>query len=1057
MAERAARKKATSPISDVDKDKSFVETEREILAFWKKAGIFEKSLEKTKNGKPFSFYDGPPFATGLPHYGHLLAGTLKDIIPRFWTMKGCYVDRRFGWDCHGLPVEYEIDQKLGLQGRTAVEKFGIANYNRECRNIVLRYTAEWERTVERMGRWVSFKNSYRTMDRDFMESVWWAFQQLWKKGLIYKGYKVVPFSTAVSTVLSNFESNLNYKEVVDPAITIALRLDDEPDTDVLAWTTTPWTLPSNLALAVGNDIDYVKVKDGASPRHFIMAACRISQYYHSEGEYEVVGQFKGSALVGRRYQPLFNYFSDKKQNGAFRIIAGNFVTTETGTGIVHIAPGFGEDDYFACKAEGIDVVCPVDDEGKFTAEVSDYKGVYVKDADKPIIKRLKDEGRLIHQGTVKHSYPFCWRTDTPLIYKAVDTWFVNVEKIRAELIANNKQINWVPSYVGTNRFGNWLEGAIDWAISRSRFWGTPIPIWVSEDGSSVVCVGSVRELEERTGKKVTDLHREHVDALTFTHPDYPGKMFRRIPDVLDCWFESGSMPWAQIHYPLESQDAFEKSFPADFIAEGLDQTRGWFYSLLVLSTALFGRSSYRNVIVNGLVLAEDGKKMSKRLQNYPMPDKVIETYGADALRLYMINSPVVRAEELRFSEEGVKDIVRRVLLPWWNSYSFFVTYARIDGWVPEKKRPELTNILDRWILSRTHSLIQAVDREMQGYRLYTVVPILLEFVDELTNWYIRLNRRRFWASDSGEDKQAAYEALYEVLITLCRLMAPFTPFVCDAMYSNLKNLLSHSEESIHLEAFPIADSRFVDNALERAVSRMQQVILLGRRKRNDVAIKVKVPLKSLKIIHRDGRLLEDIRKMEGYIKEELNVRQVLYDTDEARYIELYAKPNPRAIGKRFGARYKEFDQAIQSLDPEVVVSVEEGKTVTVLGESISPEELTIYRGACEGTGALTNRLISILLDTTIEEEQIIEGLSRELVNRVQNLRKEADFRVEDHIGMTYQASGKLRAAVLAHADYIRAECLADELVERKPEGERVQSFDINGEPIVIGVRRILKA
>ena len=626
------------------------EVELEVLNFWEENETFAKTLAKTRQQPPFIFYDGPPFATGLPHYGHLLAGTIKDIIPRFWTMRGHYVDRRFGWDCHGLPVELEIEQNLGLGGKSDIERFGVAQFNAECRKIVLRYTQEWEKTVRRMGRWVDFRNDYRTMDLSFMESVWWVFQRLWNQGLVYEGYKVVPFSTRLGTVLSNFEANLNYKDVQDPAITVRFAADGEEKTYFVAWTTTPWTLPSNLALAVGSEIDYVKVRDHEDGSRYILAESRLKVYFPKAGTYTIEQRYKGKDLLGRTYAPLFPYFAFHKERGSFRVIPADHVTTDEGTGIVHIAPAFGEDDFYACQKAGIDLVNPVDDEGRFTAEVSDFAGLHVKEADPKIIEWLKREKKLVHQGTIFHSYPFCWRSDTPLIYRAVTTWFIRVEAFRDRLVANNRRTAWVPEHLRDGRFGNWLENARDWAISRNRYWGTPLPIWKSEDSSEVVCLGSVAELAERTGVQVTDLHREFVDDLTF--PASSGKgLMRRVPYVFDCWFESGSMPYAQLHYPFAHADDFDRYFPADFIAEGLDQTRGWFYTLMVVASALFDQPAFRHVVVNGLVLAEDGKKMSKRLKNYPEPEEIMAEHGADALRLYLINSPLVRAEELRFSEQ----------------------------------------------------------------------------------------------------------------------------------------------------------------------------------------------------------------------------------------------------------------------------------------------------------------------------------------------------------------------------------------------------------------------
>jgi isoleucyl-tRNA synthetase len=1031
------------------------EVEQEVLQFWDENDTFAKTLLKTRHQQPFIFYDGPPFATGLPHYGHLLAGTIKDIIPRFWTMRGRYVDRRFGWDCHGLPVEMEIEQTLGLEGKTAIERFGVGRFNAECRKIVLRYTQEWEKTVRRMGRWVDFRNDYRTMDLPFMETVWWVFQQLWNKGLVYEGYKVVPFSTRLSTVLSNFEANLNYKEVQDPAITVRFAAEGEEKTFFIAWTTTPWTLPSNLALAVGPEINYIKVRDHADGTCYIMAEARVKVYFPKASTYTIEQHYKGKDLVGRTYAPLFPYFSSRKDHGSFRVIAAEHVTTEEGTGIVHIAPAFGEDDFSACQKAGIDLVNPVDDEGRFTEQVSDFVGLHVKEADSKIIERLKREKNLVHQGTIFHSYPFCWRSDTPLIYRAVTTWFVRVEAFRERLVANNRLTSWIPAHLRDGRFGNWLENARDWAISRSRYWGTPLPIWKSEDEREVVCLGSVAELAERTRVRVTDLHREFVDDLTF--PSSAGKgILRRVPYVFDCWFESGSMPYAQLHYPFEHANDFSHFFPADFIAEGLDQTRGWFYTLMVIASGLFDKPAFHHVVVNGLVLAEDGKKMSKRLKNYPEPEEVIAEHGADALRLYLINSPLVRAEELRFSEQGVRDTVRRLLLPWWNAYKFFVTYALVDKWRPEyTPAGHSPNILDRWILSRQQTLIRRVGDEMEAYRLYNVVPALLDFLNELTNWYVRLNRRRFWSEGADEDKRFAYRTLYEILLGFAKLMAPFTPFLADAIYRNLSALQEKTTaESVHLELFPACDEGSVDIQLEDAVARMQRVILLGRSLRNERKVKVRMPLSILTILHRQERILDELKPLEGYIREELNVKQVRYSTAEDTKVTLSAKPNPQLLGPRFGKAFSTVSKHVANLTLEQMLTLEAGESLTFAGETFQPNEIHILRQARDGAPDVrSDRFISIEFPCILDDDLITEGLAREIVHVIQQMRRNAGYQVEDRIVVIYEAEPHLAAAIDRHTAYIQKETLARSLQRGQPIGDRVETLDIDGAALTLGVRR----
>ena len=1031
------------------------EVELAVLQAWDDNDIFKKTLAKTQAQPPFIFYDGPPFATGLPHYGHLLAGTIKDIIPRFWTMRGRYVDRRFGWDCHGLPVEMEIEQALGVSGRTEIEKFGVANFNNECRKIVLRYTQEWEKTVRRMGRWVDFRNDYRTMDASFMETVWWIFQQMWNQGLVYEGYKVLPFSTRLGTVLSNFEANLNYKDVQDPAITVRFAAEGEEQVFFIAWTTTPWTLPSNLALAVGSEIDYVKVRDHADNVGYIMAEARLRTYFPKEETYTIEARYRGKDLVGRGFTPLFPYFVDQKPAGAFRVIESEHVTTEDGTGIVHMAPAFGEEDFYACQQAGIPLVNPVDDDGRFTPVVSDFAGLHVKEADPKIIQRLKQAKQLVHQGTIQHSYPFCWRSETPLIYKAVNTWFVRVEAFRERLVKNNRLTTWVPDHLRDGRFGNWLENARDWAISRNRYWGTPLPIWKNDAGSEVVCLGSIDELAARTGTRVDDLHREFIDDLTF--PDSTGKgVMRRVPLVFDCWFESGSMPYAQIHYPFENKESFSRVFPADFIAEGLDQTRGWFYTLVVVASALFDKPAFHNVVVNGLVLAEDGKKMSKRLKNYPEPEEILAKHGADALRLYLINSPLVRAEELRFSEQGVRDTVRRLLLPWWNAYKFFVTYALVDGWRPSHTpRAVSPNILDRWILSRKQTLIRRVSAEMEEYRLYNVVPALLEFLNELTNWYVRLNRRRFWSEDNAADKQFAYQALYDVLLTFSKLMAPFTPFLADAIYTNLSTLQeTEAAESVHLEPFPGYDASQVDTQLEDAVTRMQRVILLGRSLRNERKVKVRIPLQTLTILHRQQPILDELRPLEGYMQEELNVKEIVYSTAEDEKIALIAQPNAQLLGPRFGKAFGQVRKQVGDLTTDQMLRLEAGGPIQLNGETLQSEEILIRRQAREGIPDVrSDRFISIDFPCVLDDSLIAEGLAREVVHHIQQLRKEAGYHVEDRISVTYEAERRLHDAITQHKIYIQQETLARTLVQSQPAGDKVHSVKIDGADLMVGVQR----
>ncbi len=1003
----------------------FVAMEHAILDFWRRDELFRKSLEHTSDKKPYIFYDGPPFATGLPHHGHIVASTLKDVVPRYWTMKGRYVLRRFGWDCHGLPIEHEIDKQLGASASEVVAQLGVAGYNAECRKIVQRYVAQWRHTITRLGRWVDFDNDYKTMDVSYMESVWWVVRQLWDKGLVYQGVKVMPISTELGTVLSNFEATSNYQDVQDPAITVLLKLRDE-DAYLAIWTTTPWTLPSNLAVCVGPDITYAKVRDRQRNVVFYLAETRL-EAYQAAHELEVLGSCLGQDLVGRSYEPLFPYFADQRAKGAFVVVMDDYVSTESGTGLVHQAPAFGEDDYRIAKASGIDAfACPVTLNGTFTDEVSDYAGRYVKEADKDIIKHLKETGALYEQGVLQHSYPFCYRSDTPLIYRAIPSWYVRVTEIIDDLLAANEQIRWIPEHIKHGRFGNWLKGAIDWSISRNRIWGTPLPIWVNDVTGKTLCIGSLDELEAYTGQRVADLHREYVDPLTFTLNGEDGT-YRRVEEVLDCWFESGSMPYAQLHYPFENQAVFEAGFPAEFIAEGLDQTRGWFYTLIVLSAALHKKPAFKNAIVNGMVIAEDGRKMSKRLRNYTPPDELMDMYGADALRLYLINSGLVRGEEQRFADSGVKDMTRRTLLPWYNAFQFLMTYATIDGWSPDKGLHYGSNILDQWILSRLQSVEKDIDQEMRKYRLYNVVPRLLEFIEDLTNGYIRLNRDRFWGQDITADKIAAYSTLYTVIEELTMLMAPFTPFLAEHLYQELAKLTGRAApkpSSVHLCSYPDPDESLIQPRLEEAVSRMQQVILLGRQRREEVKINLRKPMRCLTIVHRDGDLLDELRALEPFIRRELNVKRVAYDRDEDKYTRLYARPNFPVLGKRLGKRMKQFASQIEQLDRTQIEALQESGRVTIDGETFDGEEIQVLREAKAGTQTVSNRFISIDLDCALDEELLAEGFAREAVNRIQRSRKEVGLNVADRITVIYQGAAPVEAALEQFAEYVAGETLA---------------------------------
>ena len=1029
---------------------AFPQMEEEVLAFWEKDGTFGKSLKKNEGKDRYTFYDGPPFATGLPHYGHLLAGTIKDIVPRYQTMRGKYVERRFGWDTHGLPIEALAQEALGVAGAPEIKALGVDKFNEQCRSMVLKYVGEWRKTVTRMGRWVDFDHDYKTMEPGYMETIWWVFKQLWDQGRVYRSHRIMPYSWKLSTPLSNFEAGSNYKDVQDPTVTVRTKaltgasnemkalLAKDPIVYLLIWTTTPWTLPENLAICAGANIDYVAVRDLTDEARpiYIMAKARLPHIFKKEEQYEAVAEFKGSALKGATYEPLFPYFADQKANGAFVVLNDDYVTTDDGVGLVHIAPAYGEDDFRVCKEAGITAFAdPLDDACAFTDAVPEYKGRFCKDCDKDIIKRLKAEGKLVHQATIVHSYPFCDRTDTPLIYRAIDAWYVRVEDLHERLAKNNATAHWTPDYVGEKRFGNWLEEARDWNISRNRFWGSCIPVWINDDDpSDMICVGSVKELEALSGEKVTDLHKHFIDKIVIRKD---GKTYHRTPEVLDCWFESGSMPYAQQHYMGEGDaSAF---FPADFIAEGLDQTRGWFYTLMVLGTCLFDKSPYRNVIVNGLVLAEDGKKMSKRLKNYPDPTKMLDTYGADAIRLYMIYSPVVRAENLKFSENGVKQLMRDLLIPWWNAYSFFVTYANVDKFADaevlqpsfakaaegDAKTFEASNVLDRWIVSSMETLIADVTAAMDAYDLQRSVRPFVKFIEDLTNWYIRRSRRRFWKSQNDGDKLCAYRTLRYVLVQLAKVAAPFTPFIAEEIYRNLRG--ASDPESVHLCDFPTANAAARDLALEKRMADVQTVVELGRRLRADNDLKVRQPLSALKVAG------GDVKGLEALIEDELNVKAVQFVADEKELCDVSYKANFKTLGKKCGPKMKVVAAAIAGNAPGIAglhgkgSGTPESPSVVIEGIEIVAEDVLVTRTPKTGLVVASEGSVVVGLETALTPELVAEGLAREFVSHVQAMRKEADFEVTQRIAVTVSCDAEMQAALEAHRDYVMAETLTTAL------------------------------
>lgn len=1059
---------------------NFPDEEAKVLKYWREIDAFQTQLKLSEGKKPYTFYDGPPFATGLPHYGHLLASTIKDIIPRYWSMKGHYVSRRFGWDTHGLPIEYEIDKKFKTSAQEFVKEHGITKYNAECRAIVMTYAQEWRETIDRLGRWIDFDNDYKTMDPTFMESVWWVFKQLFDKGLVYRSYRVVPFSTALGTPLSQHEASQNYKEVQDPAVVVSFPLLSDPSTSLLAWTTTPWTLPSNIALAAHPDYTYIKIKDEATGAQYILQEDLLKTVYKDpkKAKFQILEKFVGKDMEGWKYEPLFDYFYETFKDHGYKVLLDTYVTKEDGVGIVHQAPAFGEDDFRINLKAGMTgpdrpAPNPVDEAGKFTAEVRDFQGMHVKDADKHIIKHLKEKKRLVKDGQITHNYPFCWRSDTPLIYRGIPAWYINItgneknESIIPLMLDGIKKSNWVPDAVKTKRFADWIKNARDWNVSRNRFWGTPMPLWCSEDFSEIVCIGSIEELEKLSGRTgIKDLHRDSVDDITIPSKDGKGTL-RRIGEVFDCWFESGSMPYAQSHFPFENEEYFESTFPGDFIAEGLDQTRGWFYTLTVLGVHLRGILPMKNVIVNGIVQASDGKKMSKRLKNYPDPTEVIDKYGADALRLYMINSPVVRGEELRFKEAGVKEIVSRVLLPLYNSFNFFrdqvnllKKFENVDYKWDVKGQKTNTNVMDRWILAATQSLLEFVNEEMAAYRLYTVVPGLLALLEDTTNWYIKFNRKRFKGELGKDDTIHALNTLFEVLFTLVKALAPFIPFVTDMIYQKLLPYIAESQRtsdmrSVHFLEFPEPRPELKDAVVERRIQRMRNVIELVRQSRERKTVSLRTPLKTLIIIHNDQQYLDDISSLEGYITEELNIRDLVLSSDEAKYgVQYSVALNFQKVGKKLRGDAKKVQKALLEIDSKGAKDYLSTGKIVVATVTLEEGDLIVKRGLPEDASSKeqetnSDNEVLTILDCTLYPELAQEGVAREIISRVQQLRKKAGLKTTDDVKMEYK--------VLSDPQNIGLEQCFEEQTRfiekalRRPVDKHVVT-EVEGAPMVNGVK-----
>ena len=1023
--------------------------EQNISAYWDEINAFDNSMENRKDQKVFRFYDGPPFPTGSPHYGNLLAGVIKDIVPRYWTMRGYYVERRFGWDVHGLPIEMEVQKQLGLDDPQQINDFGIGKFNEACRSQVQTNTENWERVTRKIGRWVDFENDYKTMDIDFMESVWWVFKNLWENDLIYKDYKVLPYSWSAATPLSNFEANMDYRDVEDPSIffTLTARGDFnkiQKSDKFLVWTTTPWCIPGNLAIAIGKDIEYLRIQ--ITDDIFWIAKNLISEL--KDYEYKILDESIGADMIGAEYIPAYSEYEHEYSNGAFRLIHSDDTNTEAGSGLVSQAPAYGESDFYALKEANIDVIVdPVTLSGKFDNSINGIEGLNVKDADKVIMNQLKERGSLFSQKTEMHSYPFCWRTGTPLIYKAIPTWFVRVEKIRDRMVELNEETHWVPGFIGEKRFSNWLGNARDWAISRNRYWGSCIPVWINtEDPSDQICIGSIEELEELSGVKVDDLHKHYLDDIEI---EIKGKKYVRTSEVLDCWFESGSMPYGQQHYPFENKENFSDGFPADFIAEGLDQTRGWFYTLTILSVALFDSVAFKNCITTGMILAEDGRKMSKSLKNYPDPEELLNSYGGDSLRAYLINSPVVRGEPLKFSEDGVQLVTRNVILPLWNSFTFFSNYANADEITMEElcKADPVENrpLMDQWIISTLQSLIKTVNEKMENYYLYEVIPPLISFIDELTNWYVRSNRKRFWKEKGVDDldKINAFKTLHEVLLEFSKTMAPVLPFICEQIY---QGLVEEEDTSIHYENYPVADNNLINTQLENEISTAKDVIRSARNIRLNVEMPNKQPLRSLKIVTKDTSLQNEIKNVEHIILNELNVKEIIFENNISEWVKYVCKPNYQELGPKLGKDVNKLKSELDSLNQDEIAQIIEAGSFNFNNRKIDLHslDLQLVPTAERPNQDIVNDFL-ISLNTDIDDELLEERISREIVSLIQKLRKESDYDITDRIITTISSEDEIvLSAIKSHVKYIQNETLSVNFsTVKEPGTENLLNYSIS--------------
>ena len=1030
----------------VDTSLNFVEREKEVIEFWKQDDIFEKSIAKNEGGEEFSFFDGPPTANGKPHIGHILTRVMKDIIPRYQTMKGKHVLRKAGWDTHGLPVELEVEKSLGMDGKQDIEKYGIEPFIKKCKESVWKYTDEWRKMSERVGYWVDMDHPYVTYHDDYIESVWWALKEIWKKGLLYKGHKIVPYCPRCGTALSSHEVAQGYKDVKETSVVARFKVKGRENAYILAWTTTPWTLPSNVALCMNHDETYVEIEAGGA--RYILAEALASKFFEV---YTVVERKTGKEYEGTEYEPLFDYAKGSFREKAYYVVCDTYVTLTDGTGVVHIAPAFGEDDYKVGRKYNLPVVQLVNERGCFDERCPELNGLFAKKADKLILDMLEEKGLLFKKLPFEHSYPFCWRCDTPLLYYARSSWFIEVTKVKDRLIAANRSVNWMPETIKEGRMGNFLENVIDWGLSRDRYWGTPLPVWVCPDCGEIEVIGSKAELKEKCHVQGDiELHRPYLDDLTCTCKKCGGKM-KRTPEVIDCWFDSGSMPFAQYHYPFENKDLFEETFPADFISEAVDQTRGWFYTLLAISTILFGRAPFKNCIVLGHVNDQNGVKMSKHKGNVVDPWSVLDKQGADAVRWYFYTNSAPWIPS-RFGAEAVSEVQRKFQGTLWNTYAFFALYAEIDGYDPSRydlKKCSLT-LMDRWVLSRLNTLVKYVDEWLAAYNITDSARTIQEFVDDLSNWYVRRGRDRYWGSEMTEDKAAAYTTLYTVLVTLAKLLAPYTPFMAEMMYRNLvPAFYPEAPESVHLCDFPAADESLIDLDLQMSMYGVLMLVAAGRSARNAGNLKNRQPLAEMLVASTAPLGLNE--EMIAVVLDELNVKKMTFVEDGTSLLKYVLKPQLRTLGPKYGKRLGEITKFLATCNgAEVVAAVRGGGSYTIPLDPpvvLLEEDLQFFTESPEGYSVAINCGIIVALDTRLTEELLNEGCERELVSKIQTMRKEAGFEVTDRIDV-YFAAGEGRAKKMLSLSQFAGDVLANSVTEGSAEGF-TREVDVNGEKVTL--------